>query len=301
MRAEGVRWALALSLSSLALAPAAALAGPITFSTALPVRTGGVILREQAIWTRAPDGPAPEFANGNVVALPTLLVWGVHHRLTLMANLPFLIKDVAVASPSGGRVHRRTHGFGDMSLLLRFNAFQANARGRTLRIAPFVAMKLPTGTDSEADSIARLPPRMQLGTGSWDPYGGVIVTFQTLDFELDLSLSGFYRTAANQFDAGDELRADVSFQYRVVPWGQLAGEGVPTFLYAVLEGRAAWLGDDRGARAPSRSGGAVLRVTPGLQVVTTRYVVEAAVEIPLAQAPGNHVRAIPRLSFRANF
>jgi len=284
-----------------AFSPAVALAGPITFSTALPVRTGGVILRQQLIWTHAPDGPAPELANGNVVALPTLLVWGAHRRLTLMTKLPFLIKDVAVENPGGGRIHRRTHGFGDMSLLLRLNAYQANARGRTLRVAPFVALKLPTGTDSEADSIARLPPRMQLGTGSWDPYGGVIVTFQTLDLEIDLSLSGFYRTAANQFDAGEELRADVSFQYRVVPWGELSGEGVPTFLYAVLEGRAAWLGDDTGARAPSRSGGAVVHVTPGLQVVTVRYVVEAAVEVPVAQTPGNHVRAIPRLSFRANF
>jgi len=300
MRAEPWREVLALSLM-IAAFPATASAGPITFSTALPVRTGGVILREQAIWTHAPNGPAPEFATGNVLALPMLLVWGAHTRLTVMANLPFLVKDVAVASPSGGRVHRRTHGFGDTSILLRLNAYQANARGRTLRIAPFAVLKLPTGTDSEADSIARLPPRMQLGTGSWDPYAGVILTWQTLDFELDMSLSGFYRTAANQFDAGDELRADVSFQYRVLPWGELSGSGVPTFLYAVLEGRAAWLGKDSGSRAATRSGGAVVRVTPGLQLVTVRYVLEAAVEIPVAQPPGTHVIAIPRLSFRANF
>jgi len=282
------------------LAASTANAGPITFDTALPVHSGEVILRTQVVWLRAMDGPPPESADVNVLAIPTVLVWGIHERVTLIGGLPFLWKDAEVPASGGRRVHRGTSGFGDMRLLLRLTAVQWNEPGRTLRLAPFVGAKIPTGADDEADELGPLPPDLQLGTGSWDPTAGLILTWQTLQFELDLSASYSLRTEANDFDAGDEARGEASFQYRVVPWGNLGG-GVPTFVYAVLETRASWRAADRGPRAADESGGWSWYAIPGLQLVTMRHIVEAAVELPLAQPAHDHVDFIARLSYRTSF
>ncbi|MBW2465145.1 MAG: transporter [Deltaproteobacteria bacterium] len=288
------------SFAAIALYGAPAQAGPITFNTALPVHGGEVILREQVIWRRATGGPGPESADENVLAVPTVIVWGIHTRVALISQIPFLYKDVQLSLPSGARAHRTTTGFGDLSTVLRVSALQLDGPGRTLRLAPFAGLKLPTGAQNESDELGRLPPRLQLGTGSWDPIFGLIATWQTLDFELDASLSYNLRTAANDFDAGDEVRADLSFQYRIFPFGDLEG-GVPGFVYLVLESRVLWQAEDRGAVAPTPSGGWSWALAPGLQYVTMRYVIEGAVELPVTQPDGLHDDFTARLSFRASF
>lgn len=299
-----LRWIHAVTTVTLLVGlPSLAAAGPITFNTALPVHADEVIVREQLIWMRATDDPGPMDRELNVLAVPSVLVYGMHPRVTLFGVLPFLYKDIAVNTPAG-RTHRSTSGFGDMTLFVRATPLAIDRPGETIRLAPFAGVKLPTGADDEADDIGRLPQPLQLGTGSWDPLGGLIFTWQTLRWELDISGGYTLRTEANDFDAGDEARGDASFQYRVVPWGSL-GEGVPSYLFAVLESNVVWRDHDRiaGAEDPD-SGGVRWYLAPGLQWVTSRTVVEAAVQIPVVQElNGQALREdfTARVSFRANF
>jgi hypothetical protein len=278
-------------------------AGPITSNTALPVHSGELIFRQQAIWMRSTGDASALSQNLNVLMAPAVLIYGVNADLMLMGVLPFLHKQVAVSTPSG-RVTRLTNGFGDLMAVARYTALAIDGPGETIRLAPFAGLKIPTGAQNEADALGRFPQPFQLGSGSWDPQGGAVLTWQTLRHELDISGTYQLRTEANGFRAGDEARADASFQYRLIPWGRL-GPGVPSYLYGVLETAAVWKGKDRisGADSPD-SGGFTWYAAPGLQWITVRSVIEGAVQIPVVQrlnglALKNDFVAV--LSFRQSF
>jgi hypothetical protein len=94
--------------------------------------------------------------------------------------------------------------------------------------------------------------------------GGAVLTYQTLDFEIDSQVSYKANTDANGFQAGNVASLDTSFQYRL--WPRSLGAGVPAFLYGVLEANLVHSARDRsgGADDPN-SGGTTLFITPGLQ------------------------------------
>jgi len=292
-------WALIFAL----MAPSAASAGPITLNTALPVHDGELIVRQQVMWIRSTGDESPLNMNLNVIAAPAVFYYGVNADLTLLTILPFLHKQVAVTTPMG-RLNRSTNGFGDMMVAARYTLLAIDRPGETFRIAPFAGLKLPTGAQNEADALGRFPQPFQLGTGSWDPLGGAVVTWQTLRRELDVSAAYQVRTEANGFRAGDEAQADASFQYRFIPWGAL-GSGVPSYLFGVLESSVIWSGRNRvsGLDDPN-SGGLTWYATPGLQYISERSVIEGAFEIPVVQrlngtALKNDFVAV--LSFRQSF
>lgn len=257
-------------------------AGPITFNTALPVHAGEWIVRQQTIWLRATDDPGPLGRELDVFVALAVVVYGPNSRVALFAFEPLLSKQIEVMTPAG-RVTRATTGFGDLTAVARVTALAVDRPGETIRLAPFAGLKLPTGRDDEADGLGRLPQPLQLGSGSWDPLLGTVLTWQTLRWELDASMSYQRRMEAKGFKAGDESRGEASFQYRLVPSGAL-GSGVPSYVYAVVESSAVWRGRNRlaGVQDPD-SGGFTWYVAPGLQRVTLRTVLEAAVQIPVVK------------------
>lgn len=271
-----------LVLAVALIAPAIAEAGPITSNTALPVHDGELIFRQQAMWLRSTGDPTPMARELDAIVAPSVLIYGANAELMLMGVLPFVYKHVAVTTPAG-RVSRHTTGFGDLSAIARYTVFTDDAPGRTFRIAPFAGLKVPTGAQNEADALGRFPQPFQLGSGSWDPLAGAVLTWQTLRWELDVSGTYQLRTEANAFRAGDEARGDASIQYRIVPWGAL-GPGVPSYLFGVLESSAIWNGRDRvsGADDPN-SGGFTWYLSPGLQWISLRTVVEGAVQLPVVR------------------
>jgi len=299
----GPVYAAAFALTCIAFFSRGAAAGPITFNTALPVHSDEIIVREQLIWKRATNDPTSMNRTLDVVAVPSVFVYGLHPRVTVFGILPFLYKRLELNTPAG-RQTRSTSGFGDLGMLVRVTALTFDRPGETLRLAPFVGLKLPTGANGEADELGRLPQPFQLGSGSWDPIGGTILTWQTLRWEIDLSGSYQLRTGANGFNAGDEARGDASFQYRILPWGAL-GSGLPHWLFAVVETNAVWRGHNvvAGTQDPD-SGGFNWYVAPGLQWITLRTVLEVAVQIPVLtrnNGQGLDEDFIARVSFRANF
>lgn len=164
----------------------------------------------------------------------------------------------------------------------RYTAYEYNAPGRTLRIAPFLGLKAPTGADKVRDAMGQLPPPVQPGSGSWDVLGGAVLTWQTLDFQIDSQVSYTANRAANAVQAGNVWQLDGSFQYRLWP-GEL-GDGVPAFLYGVLEARFVHSASNRSSgNSDPDSGGNTVFITPGLQYVTPQWLVEAGVQIPVSQ------------------
>jgi hypothetical protein len=256
-------------------------AGPITFSSALPVADGMSILRSQVKLVRKSGDATPAGRVLNVTATPVVLAYGATPRLALFGVLPYVDKRLDITM-GGTRIRRDTQGIGDALFFARYTMTQVNHPGDTLRIAPFAGLKTPTGSHSQLDAFGLVPRILQPGSGSWDPLLGVALTRQTLDWELDAAVRYRFNTGASGFTFGDEARADTSFQYRMFP--RTLGSGVPAFVYAVLESNLIWNGKNRylGVVA-ANSGGLTWNLAPGLQYVTSRLILETAIQIPVVQ------------------
>ena len=204
-------------------------AGPITFNSALPVATGEFILREQVVVLRSTDDPGPMDRDLRVLAVSSVLAYGVTRDLALFGIVPYLDKTMDDLTEMGQRRRRGDSGLGDATVLGRYTIYSRDRLGETRRLAPFVGLKLPTGEDNATDSFDRLDQPLQLGSGSWDPIVGTIFTWQTFDWQFDSAMQYTFRTPANNFEFGDQVRLDLSFQYRL--WPRELGAGVPAFLY----------------------------------------------------------------------
>ncbi len=256
-------------------------AAPITSNTALAVGEGEFILREQVVVRRSSDDPSPMGRDLRVLSVPSVLVYGATRNITLFGIVPYLDKTMDL-NTTAGRSRRGDSGLGDATFLSRYTLYSDDRLGQTRRLAPFVGLKLPTGDDDETDSLGRLPQTLQLGTGSWDPILGMVFTWQTFDWEFDLAGQYLFRTAANNFEFGDQARLDLSFQYRL--WPPTLGTGVPAFVYGVLESNLLYTGkDEEGGTSNPDSGGTTWFLTPGLQLVTKRVILEGAVQVPVVQ------------------
>lgn len=131
----------------------------------------------------------------------------------------------------------------------------------------------------------------------------MIATYQTLDYEIDAQVSYKANTEANGFEFGDEFRFDASLQYRL--WPRELGGGVPGFLYGVIETNLLHQAKNEiGGTNDPNSGGTKLFLSPGLQYVTKRWVLEAIVQLPVVQdLNGTELEDdfIVRAGFRVNF
>ena len=283
--------------------PASAKAAPQTFNTALPVAKGQFVLREQFLYRKAEDDPSAANRELEVLGGVSVLGYGATGDLALFGVVPVLDKSLDLTTAAGARVTRETSGLGDIRLFGRYTAFRADAKGRSFRIAPFAGVEIPTGDDDDADSLGRLPAPLQLGSGSWDPFFGVVATWQTLQYEIDAQASYKVNTEANGFEFGDELRIDAALQYRL--WPRELGRGVPGFLYGVVEGNFVHRAKNEiGGSDDPDSGGEQVFISPGLQYLTRRWVAEAIVQLPVAQnlkGAALEDDVLVRAGFRINF
>ncbi|MCF6324011.1 MAG: transporter [Gammaproteobacteria bacterium] len=294
-----VRWLCGLLLFSGAFQLSAA---PVTFNTALPVSKGEGVVRVQAKYLSASDDPGSMNRELTVKALPVVGVWGITSRWTLFGIAPLLDKTMALDMPSG-RTKRRVNGLGDVTAMVRYTAYSQDQPGRTVRIAPFTGIEMPTGKDDEQDTLGRLPGSLQPGSGAWNPLIGVVTTAQSLQQEWGLSTSYKLNNEANNFERGDEARLDLSYHRRIRVGGP--ADGLPHFLYAGVESNWVWRGKNQNnGLKDSDSGGATLYLAPTLQYITRRTVAEIALQRPVVQnLNGNALKQdfILTLSLRVNY
>jgi len=259
----------------------AANAGSITTNTALPVNEGEFIFRGQMKYISSTDDPSPADRELTVWSAPSVLVYGLTEKFTLFGIAPFLDKSLNVNTPLGRRT-RGDSGLGDIRVFGRYTLGQWDKPGETLRVGSFAGLELPTGADDVVDSLGRFPQHLQLGSGSWDPFIGAVLTWQTLQWEFDSSVAYKLNTEANGFEIGDVANLDLSYQYRL--WPSELGDAVPGYVYGVFESNLIWQDKHEvlGARDPN-SGGTTWYLTPGIQYVTKRYIIEGAVQLPVIQ------------------
>lgn len=262
------------------LITAAPTAAQITTNTALPITQGQGILRVQSnVMQATADGPTDRALTA--YGLPLIGVYGMTPRWALFGALPLLRKRLDVTTPQG-RATRGPTGLGDARLFARYTIWLRNRAGQTQRLAPLAGVEMPTGADDETDMLGRLPQSLQLGSGSWDPFAGLVFTWQTLQWQVDVSPVFQVNTEANNSKFGDEARLDIASKYRL--WKYERKGSVPGFFYANLETNLIWQGEDEvPEQDASRSGSTAWLLAPGVQYVTRQFVVEGAVQLPTVQ------------------
>lgn len=287
-----------MALCFTALFATTAHSAPITFNTALPVSKGEGVIRIQSKYARSTGDPTDKDREMTVWSVPVVFVYGVTRDFTLFAATEYIDKEI-----EEGGAKRGDDGIGDSTFIARYTVWTEDLPGQTMRLAPFVAVKAPTGRDDAFDSQGRLPRSLQPGTGSWDYTAGTIFTWQTLKRQVDASASYTFKTESGGFRFGDIARLDASYQHRLLP--KKLGPGLPAFVYGVVESSLVWQDKNEiDGVDDADSGGVKLFVTPGIQYVTRRTVAEAAVSVPVFQnlngsALEDDYTAI--LSFRVNF
>lgn len=274
----------------------------ITTNNALPVGKGKGIVRVQNKILRATGDATNADRELLVQAFPVVGVYGITPRLAAFGVLPMLHKSLSFSTPQQSVERNSNFGLGDIRLFARYDIYRNSSPGKIFSIAPFGGLKLPTGADDQRDDFGRLPQPLQRGSGSWDPFAGAVLTYQTLEWFFDVATSYQINTKANSFEFGDEYRLDGVIKYRLFP--RELRSGVPGFFYLDLESNLILEGKStRNGMKDNNSGGTTWFVDPGLQYITRKFVFEGAIQLPVVQdLNGNALETdfITTLSIRMN-
>ena len=238
-------------------------AAPIATNTALPLSADEIIIREQFVMTRSSDHMSSTRREVDRFESRTLLGYGATSKLAIFGVLPLVY-----VNREFGDVTASEFGLGDTALFARYEVYRSDKPGRTLRIAPYAGVRLPTGRDGKT------------GDGSVDVFGGVVATLASTQWVLDTQLRYDFNREADGFERGDSASLDSSFQYRLAP-GRLT-QDTKAFVFGVLELSANYYERNRlGGVTDPNSGGFQLYLTPGLQYVTRRWITDFGVKVPI--------------------
>jgi len=257
---------------------------PINNNTALTAHKGEVIIREQIRYTRKSDDPSVLNRTEDKIVIPNVIVYGVTEKFNLFGIYPIVYRDVDLETGTG-RISRETAGFGDLTLLAKYLFWKIDRKSETLRANVIGGLEFPTGNTSEDDSLGKYPRNIQVGKGSWNPIAGSVFTWQTLRQQVDVALTYQFNTEGHGFEFGDFFKHDFSYQLRVFPWTLSDKKGVPTYLNLVAEANGIWKqkAKSRGSKIDA-SGGYTLFLSPGIQLVAKRFIVEASIQLPVIQS-----------------
>ena len=245
--------AIFVALTAAAPAPARS---PVNTEVAIQPSTGGFILRQQFRYSEASLNNASSNLDFQAVTGSTTLVYGVTSKLTFIADIPATLNFDAKDNTTGERTS--TSGFADATLLskirLHRNDFGVNDTARFDLIA---GVELPTGADRfSRDSINPI-------------IGGVYSHLQGRHaFHGDLLWK--FNTGGGPAGA-DLLRYDAAWVYRIAP--EQYAPNNPTAWFGILELNGFSFTDSDNE----------LFLSPGIRYTTTRWSVEATVQLPLWQ------------------
>lgn len=259
-------------------------AAPITFNTALPISKNQFILREQLISEQLSGNNIER----NTQSLVSTLVYGISAKFATFAELPLTRTELETPS-----FNQSESGIGDARLFGRYTAFSINSPGKTFRIAPFFGIEFPTGENSVNQPL-------NLGSGSYDFFAGTVATYATTNWTIDTQFSYQKNGTSNGLNIGDNVRIDGSFQYRLIPHKLTID--TTHFINGVVELNIINQQEDTLNGISSDNSSTQAFISPGLQYISQKWIVETNVQIPLNN--NNSVLQtdyIARIGIRANF
>ena len=260
---------LAWQLTGIVTAGSLQAAG-INTDVALPIREGGFIYRTQLRFLSASDDPTSMNRDMEAYVVPNVLVYGATERTTLFGVFPYIAESVELTS-AGSRQDNDVDGFGDLTFLLRQTIYARDAVQRTSRLGLLAGLEIPSGKE-------------EFSSHSTDFLLGAVYTLQTGRHEIDADLIYKINTEGRDVELGDELRYNVAYELRVSPW-EWPERGTPSQIFVVLEANGR---TSRSAITPAGeladTGGTVVFLSPGIQLVTRRVIYEASLQFPVVES-----------------
>jgi len=231
-------------------------AGGINTNLALTPPKGGSIFRLQYSFLEA-DGQGP-VRRIHRSAVTATYVFGVEPNLALFFTAPYVNKRAGRIAPQIGRFEEIHDGIGDLTFLAKYRFWQKDTRPQeTLRWAALGGLNIRSG-DSDFTS------------DSYDPIVGTVFTWQRNRGWFDADLSFQFNTGGGE-DRHDELRYNVSYSYRLFPKVYKSANVHELDAVAELNGRY------------TTSGSHEVFLSPGLQFITKRWILETSLQLPVVQ------------------
>lgn len=224
----------------------------LSTDVALTPPEGGTIVRTQWRYSELSGDPTGMGRKIKMSLQPITFVHGLTQNLTILGTLPVIYRRVEFDS---GTVSDT--GFGDISLLAKYRFYQSDKPGVTTRWAAFAGAEVPSYDDP-------------FSSESFDPIIGTVWTHQQLDWWVDWDVMYKFNTAGGR-GGDDEFRADVAASIRLL--GAESEKTGPWGLYAIGEVNGRYLAD----------GSTEVFISPGLQFITSHWILEAGVQLPVIQ------------------
>ena len=198
---------------------------------------------------------------------------------TIAVVIPYLEKRRKVTS-GGTTSVRSTSGLGDVRVTGKYRFWHKDEPFGVTQAAVFGGLEVPTGSDGERDNVGGLLPiSLQLGSGSVDPFFGAAVGKTGRTHSLEGGAQYQINTKGEEFELGDTVRYDLTYQYQIFP-PQI--ENSQLNLTVELNGKHVEKHELAG-RKLNNSGGDTIFVSPGLQFLINTVVVEGSVQLPIVQ------------------
>lgn len=244
---------------------------------------GQLLIRSQIRFVKKSDDPTDADRDRQDLYIPVTIVYGVTQELAFFSTIPYFDKELK-STENGTRRKRGDSGLGDITLLGKYRIYTKDYPGKTSRLSILGGIKLATGEDDKEDSFGRLPQNLQLGSGSFDPIIGAAYTWQTLGYEIDIDSTYKFNTeGANDFEFGDLLKYNIGYQRRIWPF-ELPEEGIYSQLNIVAELNGQYQAKNKSSGTKDAdSGGNTIFLSPGIQYVTERFILETSIQLPVVQ------------------
>ena len=247
-------------------------------------RTYSRILARNRLESDGEAVPDPEdrelFVFSQVFAVPVR----IDGNTVLTVVAPVLRKELGLNRPGGSRDELSNGGMGDMTVTLKRRFYRNDSLEGGIQAAFIAGVKLPTGAHQDRDSEGNLlPSGLQLGSGSVDvPLG---VTFTAFRDRIGFTSDFIYRlnNEADSFRFGDSANIDLALGYRLFPGSYKSFHDKVLNVYLEFNTLLSQ-GASLNGQEVLDSGGTVAFVSPGVQaVLTPRFLIEAALQIPVPQ------------------
>ncbi len=167
------------------------------------------------------------------------MMYGITSDLTLMAMLPYVVKDMDHITRTNRRFNTDSEGIGDIKVTGLYQILNENRQ----RIHLNAGISFPTGSIEARDRTPAgpdqlLPYPMQLGSGTLDLHPGITYLGQTDDWSWGTQIVGTLRLGenSNSYKFGDEVMltawgakkwsdwASTSLRIKGRNWGNISGK-----------------------------------------------------------------------------
>jgi len=235
-------------LSVLVLAvTGSSLAAPIHSDVALTPATGTTIVRTQLRYTEASKSGMEK----ETLQIPLVVAHGFTGRFAMIVKVPYV--EVHGSTPSKS-------GIADPALIGKIRFWQNDSTAMTDRATLLLGIETPWGESG-------------FSSRSWDPILGITFTRQGLIssgrlLELNATLTHKINTENGGVNINDITRYDLAIGHQLWPSGT-----ADRVLMGLLELNGSFVATE----------GSVLYLSPGLEWISRRWILEGGLQIPIVQ------------------